>query len=134
MKRVRGFTLVEMVIIIILLAGGATAMMALYSQASGAMTRSETIQVAVQLAQECSDYIVTRRRQQDYATVTGLGTTVCDSPNLPVYAGYNRTVATAAVAPGSGACPSTAGACTQYTVSTDAGGPVLAQTVFVLVN
>lgn len=130
---VRGFTLIEMVFLIILISGGAVVMFSLFQQSGKSIAVSEQVGTATQLAQECSEHILARRRKDGYAVVIAAGNTICSG--LPAYAGF--TPAAVTMTPGAvgvAPCPATATACTTVVVLVDSGGPTLAQTDLLLVN
>lgn len=124
-RAMQGFTLMEMVIIIVLVAGGATAIFSLYSQSGRALSASEAVTGAVQQARGCAEFVLARARRAGYAAVTTAGNTICDV--LPASAGLVTSVVMSALTPGTGACPVEAAACTHAAVSVSAGVQRLAE-------
>lgn len=62
----RGVTLIEMVIVIVVLAIGATAIMDQFVNSARSYQTNESVQTAAQLAQECAEHILATRRLQSY--------------------------------------------------------------------
>lgn len=120
MKRTRGFTLVELIMIIVLLGIGLTGLMAMFGRSVGSLDENTDIQTGAQLVQQCAERIIGTRRQSTggYALITNL---TCSG--LPLPAGYLAHAVTVAPHTGS-ACPGGAN-CNevQITVS-NAGGTV----------
>jgi type II secretory pathway pseudopilin PulG len=140
--RCRGFTLIELIAIIVLVAMAATALLGLYANVSGTMDDNQDTQVAAQFAQECSEHVLAFRR----STAPGRGYT-----NLPIGPGVNlcngfsgfsdfatppATVDVVAHSAASlPACPSAAaGSCLLVTVRVDKAGDTLARNEFMLVQ
>jgi prepilin-type N-terminal cleavage/methylation domain-containing protein len=127
----RGFTLLELIAVIIILSVAAVPISGLFSKAGLSLLNNQRIQTATQLAQEQAELILGRRRNQGFAAiVTGTWPTETLTGN---YAGFNRitTVNQALGAPT--ACPASV-LCNEVTVAVDAGGAVLSEITFVLVN
>ena len=85
----RGFTLVEMVMVIVILGIASVALMDQFVNTSKSYLINEQLQTATQLAQECAEHILATRRGQDYAAAI-----VATCPPLPLSystAGYART-------------------------------------------
>jgi prepilin-type N-terminal cleavage/methylation domain-containing protein len=129
----RGFTLIELVAVIIIMAVASVPLFGLFSQPAVSMVTNEKIQTAAQLAQERAEYLLAVRRNQSYTAADisiGLTETLTGS-----YSNYTRTTSiideTAPYAGGD--CPAV-GACKQITVSVAEGGNTLAEITFVLVN
>lgn len=129
----RGFTLIELVAVIIIMAIASVPLFGLFSQPAVSMVTNEKIQTAAQLAQERAEYLLAVRRNQSYTAADisiGLTETLTGS-----YSNYTRTTSiideTAPYAGGD--CPAVE-ACKQITVSVAEGGNTLAEITFVLVN
>lgn len=121
----RGFTLVEMVMVIVILAIASVALMDQFVNTAKSYLINEQLQTSTQLAQECAEHILATRRLQNYATAI---TTAC--PTLPASytsAGYLRTVSFGA-APA--ACVTTP--CTQVDVIITHNATERARSVFML--
>lgn len=65
--RKRGFTLIELVIVIIVVAIGAVTLGALFSNTSGSLNTNEVLQQSTQYAQECAESVMTTRRNSTFA-------------------------------------------------------------------
>ena len=125
-----GFTLIELIAVIIIIAVAAVPLFGLFSQAGLSLLADEKIQTATQLAQARAEHLLAVRRNRGYAdpeisaplteTLTGN------------YAGYTRT--TTINDPFLGpSCPGGA-ICKQLVVRVDEGGQARAEVTFVLVN
>lgn len=125
--RQRGATLVEMVMVIVILAGGTVAVMDQFVNSSRSYQTNEATQTAAQLAQQCAEHILATRRLQGHAAATATPT-ICDA--LPVFTGYTPTVSFA-VAP---TPPCVTAPCTLVTVTVTQGGNPRASVVFMLGN
>ncbi|VAW76246.1 hypothetical protein MNBD_GAMMA15-1602 [hydrothermal vent metagenome] len=127
--RASGFTLLELIAVIVILSVAVVPITGLFSKASLSILNNQRIQTATQLAQEQAELVLGRRRNQNFAAIIpGIYPEVLAGN----YAGFNRTTTiTQPVAPAG--CP--AGAlCDLVVVSVDAGGTVLSEITFVLVN
>ena len=89
-RRSSGFSLIELVIIIVVGSVAAVGLMALWSGVGRSAGQSEETQVATQLAQECAEHVLAQKRVNPAVGYANLTTTVCDT--LPAFAGYARTV------------------------------------------
>lgn len=123
----RGATLIEMVMVIVILAGGTVAVMDQFVNSAKSYQTNEAIQTAAQLAQQCAEHILETRRLQGHTAATA-ATTICDA--LPLIAGYTPTVSFA-VAP---TPPCVTAPCTLVTVTVTQGGNTRASVVFMLGN
>jgi hypothetical protein len=125
-----GFTLMELIAIIVIVAIASVPLFGLFSQAGISLLADERIQTATQLAQERAEYLMGVRRNRGYADPE-ISTPLIE--NLAGnYTGYTRT--TAVTDPFVGpACPGGA-ACKQLTVRIDENGQARAELTFVLVN
>lgn len=125
-----GFTLIEVVAAMLLLSVGAAGIISMYGTVGRTLSGNQDMQTAVQLAQECSEYVIEQRRNNaavDFAGVTGL--TFC-SAALPAMAGF--TVTTTITSPYSPAfCP---GTCKLVSIAVAKGGNNLAISSLMLVN
>jgi prepilin-type N-terminal cleavage/methylation domain-containing protein len=129
-RRQQGFTLLELVAVIIIVAIASVPLFGLFSQAGFAMLADETTQTATQLAQARAEYLVAVRRNRGYAD-TEVSANLVETLTGN-YAGYTRT--TTVTAPFAGpACPGGA-TCKQLAVRVDQGGQARAEVTFVLVN
>jgi len=129
----RGFTLIELIVVIIIMAIASVPLFGLFSQSSISMLANEKIQTAAQLAQERAEYLMALRRNQNYfATDISVGQVENLAGN---YTGYTRTTSIVdETIPYAGSdCPAV-GACKQITVSVAEAGKTRAEITFVLVN
>lgn len=130
MRPARGFSLIELIMIIVVLGIAGAFLTTTFTQLPRSLDVSEGAQTASQLAQQCSERVLARRR----ASGAGLGFTSIASgtcvgmPALPGYA-----VADVVVAAVGGACPVPA-ACRLVTVTVTRNLITVAQTSFLLVN
>lgn len=129
MSRQSGFTLIEMVLVIVILAVAAVPLFGLFTQASASLLSNERIQTAVQLAQERAESILAQRRAQDF-TAVALGTTT-DALGAN-YSTYTRTVTVVQPPTGPG-CPGGA-SCKEVVVNVAQGPDTLAEVTFLLVD
>ncbi|HJX18205.1 MAG TPA: type II secretion system protein [Acidiferrobacterales bacterium] len=130
MRAARGFSLIELIMIIVAISVMGVFLTTTFSQLPRPLEVSEGAQTASQLAQQCSERVLARRR----ASGAGLGfasivTGTC--AGLPTLPGYTVTDVVAPLA--GGACPALA-ACKQVTVTVTRNAATVAETVFLLVN
>ncbi len=122
-----GFSLIELVIIIVVVSIAAVGMLALFGVVGRSLAINEDTQIAAQVAQECAEHIMAVRRNplQGYAAIT---TTICDTPPLPAPpAGFTRTVAVTPLATNPPCTVAAAGTCqqVQVTVTTPTTAPAV---------
>ena len=132
-RRVRrvqqGFTLIELVAVIIIIAVAAVPLFGLFSQAGRSLLADETIQTATQLAQARAEHLMAIRRNRGYAdpeVSANLTETLAGN-----YAGYTRVTT---IAPYIGAACPGGTVCKQVSVRVDEGGEARSEIAFVLVN
>jgi prepilin-type N-terminal cleavage/methylation domain-containing protein len=135
MSRQSGFTLIELVLVILVLALAGVPLFGLFTQASASLLSNERIQTAVQLAQERAESILAQRRAQDF-TAIAVGTTI-DALGAN-YSAYSRTV-TVSMPPAGPGCPlhpvtGVSATCKEVVVSVAQGPDTLAEVSFVLVD
>ncbi|BAU47013.1 hypothetical protein SVA_0431 [Sulfurifustis variabilis] len=116
MKRGRGFSLIELVIIIVVLSLGLVGLTALFGQTVGSVDTNDRIGVAAQAAQRCAEHVLARRRVDSAVGYAGVASGLCAA--LPAYAGFTATDSVVAYA-GAG-CPGGAN-CKQVTVTASDG-------------
>lgn len=130
MNRVRGFSLIELVAVIVLLSVAGTAIVGMYGSVASSLGENQDIQTGVQLTQECGEYLLNARRNNaaiGYTNATG--STFC-SAILPAFPGY--TVSIAFTDPYAGAaCP---GTCKLAQITASKGTDTVATTTLMLVS
>ncbi len=126
MKIPRGFTLMELVVVLLFSSILVAGMVHLFSEAIDSLDDSETKVVAIQLAQERMEQVVAERRADGYDTFFTTGDTVTfDSVN------YVRTVSSSAYS--GAACPSGM-SCKEVQVTVAVGGTTRAESTMLLVD
>jgi prepilin-type N-terminal cleavage/methylation domain-containing protein len=131
MKRTRqqGFSLLELVAVILILAIAAVPLFSLLSQPARSLLSNERIQTAAQLAQERAEYLLAVRRNSGY-TAADVSTSPVVENLTGNYAAYTRT--TTINDPYAGAdCP---GSCKQIIVNVSESAQTRAEIAFLLVN
>lgn len=101
----RGFSLIELVMVIVVLSMGVVAIGSAFAYMSRSLAANEDLQRASQIAQECAEHVVGQARKTggSYASIPlGTPSTACDS--VPAVAGYGRTVNVTAMAAGGALC------------------------------
>lgn len=116
MKGSRGFSLIELVAIIVVLSLGLVGLTALFGQTVGSVDINDRLGVAAQAAQRCAEHVLARRRVDPAIGFAGVASGLC--AGLPAYNGFTATDVVAAYA-GTG-CPGGAG-CKQVTVTASDG-------------
>jgi type II secretory pathway pseudopilin PulG len=118
MKRLAGFTLIELVGVIVIVSVGMVGVARMFGNTNLGLARATDDQVVSQYAQECAERVLQTRR--DYGmTSTRIATTMCD---LPAITSYTRTLSLPANYTGTTttACPSGI-VCRDATVTVCAG-------------
>lgn len=85
----RGFTLIELVMVMLIIAIASVPLFGQFTQATASLLDDEKIQTATQLVQERAESILALRRSQGFAAVAN-GTT--NDTLTGNYAAYSRTV------------------------------------------
>lgn len=129
-SRERGFTLIELVMIIVALGIMGAFLSTTLTQLPRPLTVNEGAQTASQLAQQCSERILEQRRNP-LIGFTPIASGIC--VGLPVLPGYAITDVVDAAFVG-GACPGAVGTCKRVTVTVTRNAVTVATTDFVLVN
>jgi prepilin-type N-terminal cleavage/methylation domain-containing protein len=127
--RQHGFTLLEMIMVIVIVALASVPILGQFSQAASALLIDESTQTATQLAQERAEGVLALRRTSGYAAIATGTTTDTLTGN---YSGYTRTLTVNAPATGSG-CASGA-TCKEVIVNVASGGKTRATVTLMLVN
>lgn len=140
--RSRGFTLIELVMIIVLLSVAGTAILGMFGQVGRSLVTNQDTQTGAQAAQACAEQILAFRRSTlagyGYANVTvGNNTGACNA-GFTAVGGVTAapTVNVASHSSGSlAACPSaTAGDCKLVTITVNSNGLQAANLSVLLVN
>ncbi len=108
-----GFTLIELIMVIVVLAIAAVALLSGYGQVADTIGTDATLQAGVQLARACGEYLIAERRDnplKGYTGVTSGGSSICNV--VPDPQGLTVTVTFT---------PYTAAACPAGTTCTLAG-------------
>lgn len=138
----QGFSLIEIVLIIVLLGVGAAAMVGMFSNVGRTLGDNQGMQTGAQLVQKCAEHIMAFRRStlasQGYANVTiGNNTGICDA-SFSAVGGFTSAPVVNVTAHDSSslaACPSaTAGDCKQVDITISKSGVTMASTTLMLVN
>jgi prepilin-type N-terminal cleavage/methylation domain-containing protein len=129
-RRQKGFSLIELVMVIVLLSLAAVALLQQFSLASSSLIRNEHLQTASQLAQVKAEELLAVRRTQGYS-VAALDAGTSTENLIGNYAGYSRSV-TIAIPPSSD-CPSGA-ICKNVTVTVSRAADTLAEIALMLVS
>lgn len=132
MHPARGFSLIELVMIIVALGVASAFLATTFTQLPRSLDVSEGAQTGSQLAQQCSERVLARRR----ASGAGLGFMSIVSGTclgMPTLTGYIVTDLVDAAFAGP-ACPGVAGTCKRVTVTVTRNAATVAQTDFLLVG
>jgi len=127
--RQSGFTLLELVMVIIIVALSSVPILGQFTQVAGSTLLDEDIQTAAQLAQERAEGILALRRDLGYTAIANGTTSEVLTGN---YSGYTRRVTVSEPPAGGGCAPGAV--CKGVVVSVDRGGVNRAEITFVLVN
>lgn len=100
MRRTRGFSLIELVIVMLIISSGALGLAAAYGNAARSLNINEILQQAAQYGQECAENALADRHDNG---IDALATFTCGTNP----AGFNRVVTSNVVATGTAtsACP-----------------------------
>ena len=99
MRPHQGFTLIELVIVMLIISAGLLGIASLFGSTSTALSTNETVQQATQYARECAERVIGIRRSQGFASAS-ISSTMCNTttdtpagqmPAMPT--GFARTVA-----------------------------------------
>jgi len=125
----QGFTLVELVLVIVVVALASVPILGQFSQASQSLLLDEAIQTAGQLAQERAEAVLAVRRNQGYAAIPTGTTSEVLTGN---YAGYTRSVTVNDPPVGTGCA--VGASCKEVLVSVTHGGSPRAGLTLMLVD
>lgn len=132
-KRAGGFSLIELVMVIVVFAIAAVPLLRPLLQASEALILMDDLQTGGNLVRECAEHILSRRRNPAVG-YTGINNLMCANDLPAVPPGYARDPITITDISGSGApCPAGA-SCKTVTVQVDKGATTLASTTFMIVD
>lgn len=98
-----GFTLIELVIVMVIISTGLVGIVKLFSSSVTSLSTNETLQQATQYAQECAENVLTTRRNNGFDWFAS-NTFSCGADPT----GYTRTAAPVGaiyIGDGTGACP-----------------------------
>jgi prepilin-type N-terminal cleavage/methylation domain-containing protein len=130
MKSQNGFTLIEMVLVIIIISIASVPLFGMFSRASSSLLVNEKTQTAMQLVQEHAEFLLAIRRNQGFdAAELSSGTSEVLGGN---YSGYTRSTVITQPPSGPG-CPAGA-SCKELVISVDEGGSNYAELSFLLVD
>jgi len=125
----RGFTLLELVMVITLIALASIPILGQFSRASSMLLTDEIIQTAAQLAQERAEGVLADRRNNGYAAVpTGTTSDVLSG----AYSNYSRTATVTSPPVGSGCA--VGATCKEVIITVDHSGRTRAEITFMLVD
>lgn len=130
----RGFSLVELVIVIVVLAIGVVGIGSAFAYLSRSLALNEELQRGWQIAHECAEHVMglARKPAGAYGAVAvGSPSAACDA--IPAVAGYSRTVNVTAL-PAGGALCSAGWACKRVEIVVQRGGAGIAALNFMLVD
>ena len=101
MSRTHGFSLIELIMIIVLLSVGLVGLMAMFGRSVGSIDSNVAFQTGAQAVQQCAEHLlgVRRRVTNGYDVVSASS---CDTLGMP--AGYTRALTVTSPYTGS-ACP-----------------------------
>lgn len=77
--RRHGFTLIELVIVMLVISFGLLGLTSLFSGSATSLTTNETLQQATQYAQECAEKLIATRRSNGFTQFTANGPFSCGS-------------------------------------------------------
>jgi len=107
----QGFTLIELVMVIVLLGISMVGLVTLFGQLGGSLAINDDTQTAAQLAQECAEHLLAARRASGYS----LGG-ISDCSALPALNGFGPPTVTVSDPYTGTACPGGA-SCKLFTIT-----------------
>jgi len=122
-----GFTLIELIVVLVIIAVASVPLFGLFSQASISLISNEQIQTAAQLAQEGAEKVLASRRDQGFAAIP---TGTSNETLAGNFTGFTRSTVISATAT---ACPGGT-TCKQVVVAVSQGGTLRSQVSFLLVD
>ena len=132
--RQRGFTLIELVAIIILLSIAGTAILGMFGQVGRSLTTNQDTQTGAQLVQEKAEQILADRRNAARGFAWIVAANYPAETPISGFAAFDRSVTISDITT-SPPCPvTTAGTCRQVVVRVSMGLVTVAQNTFMVVN
>jgi prepilin-type N-terminal cleavage/methylation domain-containing protein len=132
--RQRGFTLIELVAIIVLLSIAGTAILGMFGQVGRSLTTNQDTQTGAQLVQEKAEQILADRRNAARGFAWIVAANYPAETPISGFAAFDRSVTISDIAT-SPPCPvTTAGTCRQVVVRVSMGLVTVAQNTFMVVN
>ena len=135
----RGFTLIELVIVMLIISAGLLGIASLFGNTSSALSTNEGLQQATQYAQECAERVVGIRRSSGFGS-SSISSTMCnttaDTPAgllPPMATGFTRSVAITTYNGTGSPCPTGTANCKNVVV-TVTKAPLSAAITIMLVN
>jgi len=129
--RQHGFTLIELIVVLVILSIASVPLFGLYTQASISLLDNEAIQTASQLAQERAELVLSLKRSQGFAT---LATGTTNETLAGSFSGFTRSTIISQPATAPAGCPGGSTVCKQVVVSVSQGGTMRSQLSFLLVD
>jgi len=126
-----GFTLIELIVVLVILSIASVPLFGLYTQASMSLLDNEAIQTASQLAQERAELVLALKRSQGFAA---LATGTTNETLAGNFSGFTRNTVISQPATAPAGCPGSSTICKQVVVSVSQGGTVRSQISFLLVD
>lgn len=131
MRAARGFSLIELIMIIVVIGVMGAFLATTFSQLPRSLDVSEGAQTASQLAQQCSERVLARRRSAAVGFVPIVSGTCVGLPTLPGYVVTDTVTDISGVAP----CPSAAAnSCKRVMVTVTRNAVTVAVNDLLLVN
>ena len=135
----RGFSLIELVIVMLIVSAGLLGIASLFGTTSNSLSTNEAVQQASQYARECAERVMGIRRSLGFSS-TSISNTMCnttaDTPagQMPVMAsGFSRTVAVTIYNGTGSPCPTGTANCKDVVV-TVSKAPVSSTVTIMLVK
>lgn len=119
MRQLAGFTLIELVIVMLVITVGLLGLTPLFSNTSKSLTINEDLQRAAEYAQQCAEQVLAARRNSTYAAFAVPGA-VCNPADAN---GFHRTASAGTDYYGTTnpACPGTTTKCKDITIRVTKG-------------
>ena len=140
MRRIRaalaaGFTLIEMIIVMVILGIAATAVLTMVANVGNRQSDNMDLQVGAQLLQECGEYIVAQhRRDQTFYASQLVSSATCFG--IPSFGGFGQPNVVVTDHTGGTGCPTAPGTpeCKLVTITVTKGGASLNPVNMILVK